>query len=133
MMRYSVQARDRIFVKGYGFLSYAKNMGKNIGENIRKSLRGWYSQKILNDAKESATDVLKTTSKRMIQKTPQTTGDLIGNKIANKITKISKIKLQKSQKLHDSIIQKQLQASTIKKHLKEDIYLQKKGRKLLMI
>ena len=133
MMWYSVQVRDRIFVKGYGFLSYAKNMGKNIGENISNSFRGWYSQKILNHAKESATDVLKTTSKRMIQKTPQTTGDLIGNKIANKITKISKIKLQKSQNLHDRIIQKQLQISIIKKHLKEDIYLQKKGRKLLMI
>ena len=31
MTRYSVQPRDRIFVKGYGFLSFAKNMGKNIG------------------------------------------------------------------------------------------------------
>ena len=40
MMRYSVQVRDRIFVKGYGFLSYAKNMGKKIGENISKSFRG---------------------------------------------------------------------------------------------
>ena len=28
MMRYSVQPGDRIFVKGYGFLSFAKNMGK---------------------------------------------------------------------------------------------------------
>ena len=30
MTRYSVQRRDRIFLKGYGFLSFAKNMGKNI-------------------------------------------------------------------------------------------------------
>ena len=37
-MRYSVQPRDRIFVKGYGFLSFAKNMGKNIGNNISKNL-----------------------------------------------------------------------------------------------
>ena len=28
MTRYSVQARDRIFVKGYWFLSFAKNLGK---------------------------------------------------------------------------------------------------------
>ena len=34
MMRYSVQPRDQIFVKGYGFLSFAKNMGKNIGKNL---------------------------------------------------------------------------------------------------
>ena len=30
MRRYSVQLRDRIFVKGYGFLSFARNMGKNV-------------------------------------------------------------------------------------------------------
>ena len=33
MMRYSVQRRDWIFVKGYRFLSFAKNIGKNIGKN----------------------------------------------------------------------------------------------------
>ena len=32
-MHYSVQPRDQIFVKDYGFLSFAKNMGKNIGKN----------------------------------------------------------------------------------------------------
>ena len=36
-------------------------------------------QKILNHAKQSATDELKTASKRAIQKTAETTGDLIGN------------------------------------------------------
>ena len=51
MTRYSVQPRDRIFVKGYGFLSFAKNMGKNIGKNISKNLSGKYSKKILDHAK----------------------------------------------------------------------------------
>ena len=37
MMRYLVQPRDRIFVKGYGFLAFAKNIGKNIGKNISKT------------------------------------------------------------------------------------------------
>ena len=37
MMRYSVQPRDRIFVKGYVFLSFTKNMGKSIGKNISKN------------------------------------------------------------------------------------------------
>ena len=36
MMRYLVQPRDQTFVKGYGFLSFAKNMGRNIGKNISK-------------------------------------------------------------------------------------------------
>ena len=34
MTRYSVQHRDQIFVKGYGFLPFAKNMDKSIGKNI---------------------------------------------------------------------------------------------------
>ena len=56
MMRYSVQPRDRIFVKGYGFSSFAKNTGKNISKN----LSGKYGQKLLDHAKKSATDALKT-------------------------------------------------------------------------
>ena len=32
MTSYSVQPKDRIFVKGYGFLSFAKNMGRDIGK-----------------------------------------------------------------------------------------------------
>ena len=65
-MRYSAHPRVRIFVKGYGFLSFAKNMGKNIGKNVRKTLSGKYSQKLLDHAKKSATDTLKTTSKGVI-------------------------------------------------------------------
>ena len=56
MKRYSVQPRDRIFVKGYGFLSFAKNMGKNISKN----LNGKCGQKFLDPAKQSAKDAIKT-------------------------------------------------------------------------
>ena len=45
MMCYSVQSRDRLFVKGYGFLSFPKTMGKNIGKNISKNLCGKYISK----------------------------------------------------------------------------------------
>ena len=37
MTRYSVQPRDPILVKGYAFLSFAKNMGKNVGKNRSKN------------------------------------------------------------------------------------------------
>ena len=89
MTRYSVQSRDIILVKVYGFLSFAKNMGKNIGKNISKNLSGKCSQKFIDHAKKSETDVLVTSSKWVIQKTDEATGDLIGNKIANTITKSS--------------------------------------------
>ena len=68
MTRYSVQPRDRIFVKGYRFLSSSKNMGRNIGKNISKNVSSKYSQKLFDHAQQSATDLLKTTSKRAIQK-----------------------------------------------------------------
>ena len=37
MARYSIQPRDRVYVKGYEFLSFAKNMGENIGKSINKA------------------------------------------------------------------------------------------------
>ena len=41
-------------------------------------------------AKKSTTVAIKTASKRAIQKTAETTVDLIGNKIADKIISVSK-------------------------------------------
>ena len=79
-MRYSIERRDRIYVKGYGFLSFSKNMGK--------SLSNKYSQKPLDSAKKSTTDAIKTASERAIQKTAEATGGLIGNKIADKVTSV---------------------------------------------
>ena len=79
-MRYSIKPRDRIYVKGYGFLSFAKNMGKS----------NKYGQKFLDSAKKSTSDAIKTASKSVIQKTAEATGDLIGNKIADKITSVPK-------------------------------------------
>ena len=81
-MRYSLEPRERIYVKGYGFMSFAKNRGKNLSNK--------YSQKIIDTAKKSETDAIKTVSQRAIQKTAEATGDLVGNKIADKITSISK-------------------------------------------
>ena len=54
-MRYSTEPRDRIYVKGYGFLSFAKNMGK--------SLSNKYGQKLLDSAKKSTTDAKKNSFK----------------------------------------------------------------------
>ena len=54
-MRYSFEPRDEIYVKGYGFLSFAKNMGKTLSNE--------YGQKLLHSAKKSTTDLIKTDSK----------------------------------------------------------------------
>ena len=47
-------------------------------------------KKLVDTAKKSATDEMKTASKRSIQKTAEATGDLVGNKIVDKITNVSK-------------------------------------------
>ena len=77
-MRYSIEPQDRIYVKGYGFLSFAR------------CTRNKYGKKLVDTATKSATDAIKTASKRAIQKTAEATGDLAGNKIADKITSVSK-------------------------------------------
>ena len=63
MTRYSVQHRDRVFVKGYGFLSFAKNVVKNIGKNIIKNLSGKCCQKLLDHAKNLQQVRLKLSQK----------------------------------------------------------------------
>ena len=55
---------------------------------MSKILSSKYSRKILDHAKQSATDTLKNASKRTIQGTVEANGDLIGNKITNKTTKV---------------------------------------------
>ena len=81
-MRHSIEPKDRIHVKRYGFLSFAKNMGTHLSNK--------YSQKLLDTAQKSTVDPIKTASKRVISETAEATGDLIGDKIADKIKNISK-------------------------------------------
>ena len=72
-------------MKGYGFLSFARNIG-TYAAKVAKNMSDKYRQKLVDTAKKSTTDAIKTASKRAIQKTAEANGDLIGNKIADKIT-----------------------------------------------
>ena len=101
-MRYSIEPRERRYVKGYGFLSFARNIDKNI--------RNKYGQKLLDTARKSAADAIKDASKRAIQKTAEATGDLVGNKIAEKIMSTSKKSLKKprDEELHSNEVNKEI-------------------------
>ena len=57
-MIYSIEPRYRIYVKGYEFLSFPKNMGKNLTNK--------YGQKLLDSAKKSTSEAIKTASKKAI-------------------------------------------------------------------
>ena len=116
-MRYSIEPRDRIYVKGYGFLCFAKNMGKILSNK--------YGQKLLDSAKKSTRDAIKAASKRAIQKTAEATGELVGNKIADEITSVSKKPSNNNNNNNNN------EDAEITAH-KKDIYLQNKDSKLLM-
>ena len=89
-MRYSIEPKDRIYVKGYEFLSFAKNIGKSLSNKYAATSATNVAQKLIDSAKKCKTDAIKTASKRAIQKTAEATGVLTGNKIADKITSVSK-------------------------------------------
>ena len=55
-MRYSIELTDRIYVKGYGFLSFAKNLSNK------------YSQKLLDSAKKSTTDAISLLQREQLKK-----------------------------------------------------------------
>ena len=96
------------------FYLFAKDMGKRLSNK--------YGQKHLDSAKKSTTDTIKTASERAVQKTAEATGDLIGNKIADKITSVSE---KSAKELHNNDeTEEQVERVTP--------YLQKKDNKLLM-
>ena len=59
-MRYSIESKDRIYVKGYGFLCFAKNIGKDLSNK--------YTQKLLDSNKKSTMGAIKPASNRAMQK-----------------------------------------------------------------
>ena len=71
-MRYSLEPKYRKYVQGHGFLSFARKVGGKYAKNLM--------------------DAAKTASKILVQKPAETTGDLIGNKIADKMTSVGKLK-----------------------------------------
>ena len=69
-MCYSIEPRERRYVKGYGFMSFARNFNDKYGKTLRNSSKTF----------------AKTAGKEILKETAKATGDLIGNKIAGKIT-----------------------------------------------
>ena len=78
-MHYSIEPRERRFVKGYGFMSFARSFSDK------------YSKSLMDVSKKFA----KTAGKKILKETTKASGDLIGNKIADKERQkiIDKLKL----------------------------------------
>ena len=85
-MRYSAESRYRKYVKGYGFLSFARKFGDKDG------------RKLMDSATKTGIDAAKTAPKSVAQKTAEATRDLIGNNIADRITSVRKSKEKEEKK-----------------------------------
>ena len=88
-MRYSLEPHYRRYVQGQGFMSFARNIGNK------------YGKKILDKSIDVGNSMKKKYGKKMLDnslsagKSAEATGDLIGNKIADRITKSTRNKAQK--------------------------------------
>ena len=128
-MRYSTEPRERRYIKGYGFLSFAKNFGKygkklmNTAIKTGTNFNSIYGKKLTDTAIKQVKILLRLLVKKIVHKSAEATGDLIGNKIADKIT----AKPSKNHKM-----KKCSQMKLIMKYQKRDIFLQKKDKRLLM-
>ena len=92
-MRSSIEPRERRYIKGYGFLSFARNFGNKYGKKlINRAIKtgtnfnSKYGKKLTDTAIKTGKDFTTIASKKIVHKSAEVTGDLIGNKIADKIT-----------------------------------------------
>ena len=81
-MRFSIEPENRKYVEEYGFLSFVRKFGEKDGK------------KSMDTATKGGTDAAETASKIVVQKkkTAEATGDLIGNRIADKVISTGKTK-----------------------------------------
>ena len=102
-MRYSLEPHYRRYVQGQGFMSFARNIENKYGKflisskNVRKifdksidvgkSMKNKYGKKILGNSLSAGKDFAKIAGKKVLTKSAEATGDLVGNKIADRITK----------------------------------------------
>ena len=114
-MRYSLQPKYRKYVQDHGFLSFARTFGNKYGKKLvntgissaKKISPRKYGKKIIDTTKKEWVNFGKIVDKRILTKSAEATGDLIGNNIADKITSLgnkSKNEKSKEQQEQEEII-----------------------------
>ena len=98
-MRHSLEPEYRKYIKVYGFLSFARNFGDKYGKKLMntaiktgKNFNSKYGKKLADTAIKISKDFAKIAGKKIIHKSAEATGDLVGNKIADKITSMGRSK-----------------------------------------
>ena len=123
-MRYSLEPSYRRYAQGQGYISFTKNIGNKYGKklfdksiDVGKSMKKKYGKKILDNSLSAGKDFAKIAGKKVLTKSAEATGDLIGNNIADKITKSARNKYQKE----DDRIMEETQEFIIPKEKREQI------------
>ena len=127
-MRYSIEPRERRYIKGYGFLSFARNFGNKYGKKLMNTaiktganFNSKYGKKITDTAIKTGKDFATTAGKKLVHKNAEATGDLIGNKIADKSTSASK----KSQN-------EEMQSTKVNNEIPKERYISPKERQKII-
>ena len=107
-MRYSLEPTYRRYVKGYGFLSFARKFGDKYGKKLMntpaKVGTSKHAKKIIDTTKKEGTNFAKIAGEKIVQKSAEATRDLIGNIIADKITSLGKSKNKEKETNEEDII-----------------------------
>ena len=135
-MRYSLEPCYRKYVQGQGFMSFAKNIGNKYGKklfdksmDVAKKYGKKYGNKLLDNSLNAGKDFAKIAGKKVLTKSAEATGDMIGNKIADRITKSSRNKAQKE----DDRIMEETPELIIPPEKREQIIRDLKNRKYIRV
>ena len=127
-MRYSIEPRERRYEKGYGFMSFARNFGNKNGKKLMNTaiktgtnFNSKYGKKLTDTAIKTGKDFATIAGKKIIHKSAEATRDLIGNKIADKITSASK----KSQN-------EEIQSTEVNNEIPKERYISPKERQKII-
>ena len=98
-MRHSLEPEYRKYVKGYGFLSFARYFGGKYGKKLMNkeiktgtNFNSKYGKKLTDRAIKTGKDFATIAGKKIVHKSAEATGDLIGKKIVGKITSMGRSK-----------------------------------------
>ena len=127
-MCYSIEPKERRYVKGYGFLSFARNFGNKYGKKLMNTaiktgtnFNSQYGKKLTDTAIKTGKDFVTIAGKKIVHKSAEATGDLIGNKICDKIASASK-------KSHNE----ELQSDEVNNEIPKERYISPKERQKII-
>ena len=98
MTSYSIEQSIKKYVKGYGFLSFGKNLSNKYGKKLLDAAAKKRKKK------KTGLDALKTASKKVAHKAAETTSKLLGNKIADKTIKSKPVPDAYARNIEETII-----------------------------